>query len=173
MWLLKSHWTETPRVWRLSFVGLLALTLLLSAASSFLSQKASKLKTQHISMAGLLDTIEKAKNRSARPQGQAFLSIEKDGDPADFLIRKTDEFGLRLIGIRPGDEVKVMRGGRGYTGKQVGVRVQGDFSSVYRYLKALETGKVFVFDDEYVLERLDDRLVDADLRLFFPTGETP
>jgi hypothetical protein len=89
-------------------------------------------------MTRLLETTQNAKNRSLKPTEQYFFSLEKDGDPSDFLIRRSEEFGLRLIGVRPGDEIKEMRSGRGYMGKQVGVRVQGTYDNIYRFLK--ETG---------------------------------
>lgn len=173
MWPLKSLWTETPSLWRFLLLGSAALTVLLSVGTSLISIQVTKLKSEHGNMTRLLETLENGKSRSLKPSEAAFLSLERDGDPSDFLIRKSDEFGLRLIGVRPGDEIKEMRRGRGYLGKQVGVRVQGSYDSIYRFLKSLETGKVFIFGDEYTLERLDDRLLDADLRLFFPTGEIP
>lgn len=100
--------------------------------------------------------------------GKAFYASDTPTDFVGEILEWVNRHRLKLVAFKPEERTVHKRPGATFMGYAMALRVKGTFSGVYNFMKDLETKPLFILEDSFILEKVDEDSVELSLRFVLP-----
>ena len=102
--------------------------------------------------------------------GKSFYASDHPADFVGEILEWVNRHHLKLVAIKPEERAMHKRPGATFSGDALSLRVKGSFGRMYQFLIYLETGPLFLIEDSFILEKVDEENVELSLRFILPVS---